>query len=204
MRKILFIFCVLSACTSPEHPATQGLADTAGTAGKVLHPVPDRTHTPTEPSLRRRLPDTVFSQKDHEINLYAFLDDVIVRSEISMRIYDKYFGQTSEIEYIMEGAYERHILVPFKFSGAETTSITLAYLQWRITSACRDTTGFKVVLHKEISGGRIFKVECASGNVFYFTYSMDRDLLTPKIVHVYDEKKITLIPDHDVFSKARW
>lgn len=140
----------------------------------------------------------------YDKRITIFLNDVLNIENLNLFYYDKYFNQTSEIEYIMRNAYNDSILSPFILKSKKNVSIALSYINWRLN---------KVGIHnaKEIKNiiqlktkeefARVFKIEFDNNEIFYILYYEEPDLEEPIIGNIYDKNRVTLIPDNNVWDK---
>lgn len=139
-------------------------------------------------------------------NIRRFLLDVIEHNGTSVRIYEKYFHQMSEVEVIMRSAYDSGILKPFNFEliGNKYASMAMSYFRWRFMGTCaRENHIVKSIsFHKNYLDIRVFKVEYACGEIFYFGYSLDDNNV--RIIDIFDMNKVSLIPDHNTWNTAKW
>jgi hypothetical protein len=143
-------------------------------------------------------------------NIFEFNVDVITGANASMKQYDSYFGQTSEIEYSMKEEYKKGILKPFVQDKSENNSIALPYIRWRVIQTCmgKNNQIKQVEKMKNFMDGAIYKVQYTCGETIYFVYSLDflysPSDSKPRIINIFDGKKTSLLPDNNIFDKAKW
>ncbi|MBC7425279.1 MAG: hypothetical protein H7321_01985 [Bacteroidia bacterium] len=138
-------------------------------------------------------------------NIRLFINDVIIRSNVSENKFYTYFGPVSEVEYIMKTSYKSGFLDPYKFDTVKNYSVSLSYFRERFMNTCirNNFTVKKITFLKNYMDGRVFKVAFSCSEIFYFVYSLDYD--SKNIIYdIFDKNKISLIRETEDGKVAGW